>query len=240
MCTVTVFPHSTGYRLAMNRDEQRSRIAGLPPAIVHLGDTKSIHPSEPTGGTWISVNSHGVTVALINWYSIPNRAPSPATSRGGVVLAVRNVSSPEGALAALESLPLAQMNPFRLIGVFPDSRRIRQWQWNQAQLTELEHAWGPQQWISSGFDEPQAQLIRSATYRAALNHRRVGEIDWLRELHSSHLPERGPFATCMHRADAATVSYTETAVDEHSVTMSHCQGAPCCGESQWCEDLKIH
>ena len=152
MCTVTVFPHSTGYRLAMNRDEQRSRVAGLPPSIVQLGDTKAIHPSEPTGGTWISVNSSGITVALINWYSIPNRAPAPAASRGGVILAVRKVSSTEDVLAGLEKLPLAQMNPFRLIGVFPDSRNIRQWQWNQVQLTELEHSWEPQQWISSGFD----------------------------------------------------------------------------------------
>ena len=44
--------------------------------------------------------------------------------------------------------------------------------------------------------------------KAARNQKFEGRLNWLRRLHRSHLPERGPFSICMHRSDAATVSYT--------------------------------
>ncbi len=43
----------------------------------------------------------------------------------------------------------------------------------------------------------------------------------------SHLPERGPFSICMHRSDAATVSYMEVAVSGQRATMRYKPG-PCC------------
>jgi hypothetical protein len=42
-----------------------------------------------------------------------------------------------------------------------------------------------------------------------------------------HVPETGPFSTCMHRADAATVSYTEVVVSSRQAMMRHHAGAPC-------------
>ena len=54
-----------------------------------------------------------------------------------------------------------------------------------------------------------------------------GRLDWLRRLHRSHSPQRGPFSICMHRRDAATVSYTEVAVSKRRATMRYKSG-PCC------------
>ena len=90
-----------------------------------------------------------------------------------------------------------------------------------------KHPWHSQQWISSGFDEPTAQRVRSATFRRALQQKSVGTVNWLRRLHRSHLPACGPFSTCMHRADAATVSCTEVAVSSRAVRMSYHTAAPC-------------
>src|SRR6266404_2165316 len=73
MCTVTFMPRRTGYCLAMNRDEKRTRPAGLPPAQRTIGGHGVIYPSEAGGGTWIALNDSGVSFALINWYSVAQR-----------------------------------------------------------------------------------------------------------------------------------------------------------------------
>jgi hypothetical protein len=231
MCSVTFWPDARGYRLAMNRDESRARAPGLPPASHAVGGRIAVHPSEPSGGTWISLNDRGVTIALINWYAITARAPAPAASRGDVVLALRDCTGPDEAASRLRHLPLPRTNPFRVIGFFPEPQRIREWRWDVGMLTGLDHAWVPGQWLSSGFDEPAAQRIRTATFASARTETDAGSLPWLRRLHSSHGPERGPFSTCMHRADAATVSYTEIEIAGDTRIMRHCTDSLCCGKA---------
>ena len=227
MCTVSFIARKNGYALAMNRDEKLSRVAGLPPKFVTSSGRKCINPSEPGGGTWISLNDAGVTFALINWYSVTARASRDSISRGKVVIATRTAASAAEAAAALAGLPLAQINPFRLIGVFPGAQEICEWQWNLRRLVCKKHPWRAQQWISSGFDEPAAQRIRHATFRKACKQSSFGSLDWLRRLHRSHAPQSGPCSTCMHRADAATVSYTEILVSPRETWMDYCATAPC-------------
>lgn len=227
MCTVTFWPKKRGYLLGMNRDEQRTRPLGLPPVESEAEGLKVVHPSEPAGGTWISVNQLGTTIALINWYSIPGRAKGTAVSRGQVVLATRAAKSSEGVANRLASLPLAEMNPFRLIGMFEDERAAFEWRWDRETLSAQRQPWEPRQWISSGHDEPAAQRVRSAAFDMARLESDAGSTAWLRRLHSSHLPECGPFSTCMHRVDAATVSYTEVSSGEPGVSMHHTAAAPC-------------
>src|SRR5207249_3065904 len=200
---------------------------GLPPKKKKVNGHAVISPSEPGGGTWIAVNDHGATLALINWYSIMTRVGGKAVSRGDVVNSVSTASSPAFADTALHGVPLNRINPFRLIGVFPASGEIVEWRWNLKRLVRKNHRWKTQQWISSGFDEPAAQRIRGKTFRQAQKQNSAGSLDWLRRLHRSHLPQTGPFSTCMHRKDAATVSYTEVAVSDQQALMAYCDAAPC-------------
>ncbi|MEW6303391.1 MAG: hypothetical protein AB1705_07975, partial [Verrucomicrobiota bacterium] len=65
---------------------------------------------------------------------------------------------------------------------------------------------------------------------AACRETPSGTLGWLRGLHRSHEPARGPYCFCMHRADAATVSYTEVTVSRTMGTMRYWPGAPCCTE----------
>src|ERR1041385_4155686 len=51
MCTVTFIGRKKGYCLGMNRDEKRTRIAGLPPGMKRVNGHAVICPSEPGGGT---------------------------------------------------------------------------------------------------------------------------------------------------------------------------------------------
>jgi hypothetical protein len=227
MCTVTFSPRRRGYVLAMNRDELLTRPAGLPPVRKTINDSTVLFPSEPGGGTWVSVNDSGVTFALINWYALTERVKGETVSRGNVVHAAGTAIRPDAVETVLAELPLKQINPFRLIAIFPVTKDIIQWQWNLRKLMRENHRWKAQQWISSGFDEPMAQRLRRRAFRQALTQNSVGSLRWLRRLHRSHSPQSGPFSTCMHRADAATVSYIEVVVSPTEATMWYHAGSPC-------------
>jgi hypothetical protein len=227
MCTVTFIARRRGYALGMNRDEQLARVKALPPARRRLGSRDAIFPSEPNGGTWIGVNDAGVTLALINWYSVTARVAGQAISRGEIVK--RALASDSSALveAALRVAPLVRINPFRLIGVFLAARSVIEWRWNLDRLARARHRWQTGAWISSGFDEPGAQRTRGARFGGALRQSSAGSLAWLRRLHRSHAPQRGPYSICMHRADAATVSYTELVVARRLATLRYTPSAPC-------------
>lgn len=234
MCTVTFSPRKRGYALAMNRDEKLTRATGLPPAESLNNGSRVLAPSEPSGGTWISVNDSGVSFALINWYSIRTKVESKAVSRGEVVGAVCFYSAAVLANEKLGWLPLKHINPFRLIGIFPNGKKILEWRWDLNKMSFKKHPWQLQQWISSGFDEPRAQRMRGKTIQTAARQSSAGRLAWLRRLHRSHLPTTGPFSTCMHREDAATVSYTEISASSRMVQMRHFNRAPCqCARGQF-------
>jgi hypothetical protein len=227
MCTVTFIARKKGYCLGMNRDEKLTRPCGFPPEKMKVNGHAVISPSEPGGGTWIALNDHGVALALINWYSITAQLGDKTVSRGRVIKSISTVSSPDFADAGLAVLPLDRINPFRLIGVFPLSGEIVEWRWNLKQLARKTHRWKTRQWISSGFNEPAAQRVRGGIFRQAQKRESAGSLGWLRRLHRSHLPEVGPCSICMHRVDAATVSYTEIFVSRLDGTMRYHPGAPC-------------
>lgn len=240
MCTVTFIARRHGYALGMNRDEQITRVRALPPARHRIGSREALFPSEPHGGTWIGVTDAGATLALINWYSITARVASQTFSRGEVVRLGLASHSPVHVDATLTEMPLTRVNPFRLIGVFPTEKTVVEWRWNLQRLERLDHPWRTSIWISSGFDEPGAQQARGKTFSEALGQSSVGSTDWLRRLHRCHAPERGPYSICMHRADAATVSYTEVTVSGRSAAMRYTPGAPCSTKARPVLRLQLH
>jgi hypothetical protein len=160
-------------------------------------------------------------------------------SRGQVVNAACTAKTPDSTVAALAQLPLGQINPFRLIGIFPATKEIVEWRWDLERLVRQKHQWQDQQWISSGFDEPVALQIRSRTFREALKQKSAGSLGWLRRLHRSHAPQRGAFSTCMHRTDAITVSYTEIVLASRYATMRYLRGTPCQALKQYVRQCHI-
>ena len=231
MCTVTFIPRRNGYYLGMNRDEKSSRPAGLFPSIRTIHGHRVLYPSEPTGGTWVSLTDRGISFALVNWYSVPASADGDVVSRGIVIPSISDADSPASADRSLSELPLGRMNPFRLVGVFPDCRKIMEWRWDLKHVTRKRHRWCALQWISSGFDEPRAQTVRNKTFREALTQKSAGTLGWLRRLHRSHSPQPSPFSICMHREDAATVSYTEVCFGRGQTEMRYKCG-PACSNSE--------
>src|SRR6266700_1672348 len=207
MCTISFVPKLRGFYFAMNRDEK--------------------FPREPEGGTWIAANDAGVCLALVNWHRIERQPVRSIASRGQVVRALAAKSSDEEIAAGLAALPLRRLRPFRLIAIIPSEQRVTEWRWDLDRLSTRKHAWESRHWFSSGYNEPQAERQRSRICKSAQNDASAGRLSWLRRLHRSHSPERGPFSICMHRPDAATVSYTEVAVSKRRATMRYKSG-PCC------------
>jgi hypothetical protein len=228
MCTVTFIARKNGYALGMNRDEKLTRVQALPPARHELNGRAALFPSEPGGGTWIGVNEAGVTFALINWYSVPARVPANAVSRGLAVRSALGFNAASQLDKDFEDFPLDRTNPFRLIGVFPHDEGVIEWRWDLRRLGRVEHEWKTNIWISSGFDEPGAERTRRETFHSATRSQRDQNLQWLRKLHGSHAPTPGSYSVCMHRADAATVSYTEIAVSDSKARLAYSPSQPCC------------
>lgn len=227
MCTVSFLPRPNGFYLAMNRDEKRTRSSALPPAIADLTICRAIFPREPNGGTWISTNDAGVCLALINWHRIDRDPTKAVVSRGQVVETLANKSSVAEIGAALRKLPLRKLRPFRLIAIVPSDKTLTEWRWNLERLSARKHMWQCQHWFSSGFDERRAEFERSRICELAQKQESAGSLGWLRRLHRSHSPKRGPFSICMHRSDAATVSYTEVEVTNRHAMMRYKSGSSC-------------
>jgi hypothetical protein len=226
MCTVTFMARENGYALGMNRDEKLSRVQALPPSKHLFKGRAAIFPSEPSGGTWIGVNDAGVTFALINWYSVTSRVSYRIVSRGKVT---RSLLAFDEILTAEEHLsifPLKRTNPFRIIGVFPRDKAVVEWRWDLSTLQRVVHDWKTNIWISSGFDEPGAQTKRRQAFANAIQ---TGDdtLQWLRTLHASHAPACGPYSICMHRGDAASVSYSEIEVSNVAAQLIYVEGLPC-------------
>jgi hypothetical protein len=258
MCTVSFLPRPEGFYLAMNRDEKRDRLAALIPAVVEIESRRAVFPCEPTGGTWISVNDAGFCLALINWHRIQNKPKNDTLSRGLVVRELAGKSSTNEIATSVKELPLRKLRPFRLIVIAPDQMRVTEWRWNLHRLTRRNYGWTPQHWFSSGFDEHRAERVRAkvcASFVAGGDDPGKGEIsrcrrrdtvnaagyslNTLRQLHRSHAPKRGPFSICMHRADGATVSYTEVSVTEKSASMRYAGGPPCLARCTVAKMLRI-
>lgn len=229
MCTLSFTPRRGGYQLAMNRDEKRAR----PPASPRLADDpqrrRLLGPRDPRGGRWIVLNRQGVCFALLNWNTTKAPMPRPALSRGEIVNAASHGDDPQRIRQDLSPLLRQPVRPFRLFGFFPDSRAIFEWRWNTRRLTRRRHAWTEQLWASSGWNERAVQRSRTKLFQAQQEGSKSRNWGWIRRLHSSHLPERGPLAICMHRHDAVTVSYTEVEVTGRWGIFRYQPGAPCEG-----------
>ncbi len=236
MCSVSFLPHARGFYLGMNRDESLQRISANPPDVFTGAGHTMLYPTEPAGGTWVGVNDVGLTLALINWYAPSGgdtcnfcgyRDARASVSRGIVVPCLLSVTTLSEVRKRIAHLPLGNIAPFRLLAFSPRERLVGEFRWERQTLDEVPHTWAPRHWFSSGYDEPRAQHERGRIASAAWCEPRAGSLDWLRRLHASHEPARGPFCFCMHRQDAASVSYTEVVVTAKTATMRYHDGPLC-------------
>ena len=82
MCVLAVFPGPDGLIVAANRDESRARASG---PLQVLDERGTIGGKDlRSGGTWLGINKHGLSVAVTNRLQ-PQSAPG-SYSRGLLAL----------------------------------------------------------------------------------------------------------------------------------------------------------
>lgn len=191
MCTVSVIPMcdaqpflargvaerdgvstAAGFRLVMNRDESRSRPAGLTPSVFELPSGQSaVWPTDPAGGgTWVGANQSGVALALLNIYSQAPGVPRPSdagmrapTSRGMLIPALIDAGRAPDVAARLTRVDLGAFRPFRLICA--DAVSVFECRWDGLALSIADCPMGPCCFSSHGwgdrFARPRLELFRS-------------------------------------------------------------------------------
>jgi len=239
MCTVSFLPSNDGFHLAMNRDEQLSRMAALPPEVFTHGALRALYPHELNGGTWVGVNEAGLALALINWYSQPQSKSGKIASRGEVIPALLAADTMVEVGELLASLDVGAMNPFRLIVASSRERSLREWRSSGGALDTVMFPWKRAHWFSSGFDEAEANRVRGLTCARAARLSQPDSAAWLRKLHASHYPAKGAFSICMHRIDACTVSCTELSVNAAAAAMTYSAGPACQRGPRFAKTLRL-
>ena len=229
MCTLSWLGEPDGYALYFNRDERLTRAPALPPARADLNGVAYLAPTDGDfGGTWIGVNEHGVTIALLNRYAETPTEPGPGrVSRGLLVRSLLDARTAGRAIDRLAPGTLGRYQPFTLAAVDP-GREVLITGWTGTLLLRALVERPGMIRTSSGRDQAEAERIRGATWHDMLGPDSVTR-ELLDRFHRSHDPERGPFSVCMHRPEAATRGYTVISVDPHRVELTHVEGAPCEG-----------
>jgi hypothetical protein len=212
----------------MNRDEQRTRPASVPPEIFNDGDVRAIYPREAGGGTWIACSSHGNLFALLNWYSAETHTLGPKIkTRGELIPKLIYELDYRATANRLAAIDLAGLHPFRLVGAFSGEKVLCEWRWDGRHLDCSRFAWGLTHWFSSSLSDSSAAQLRGRACAAAKSGGFTPTREWLQKLHKSHDPEPGPYSICMHRPDAATVSYTQLECTPRGIFMDYVAGPPC-------------
>jgi transport and Golgi organization protein 2 len=221
VCTLSFQLADAGYALWFSRDEQRSRTPARPPAMSRHGDTRVLAPQDPDGGgTWLSVNAHGVALALLNDYASP-AAGDDFDSRGTLVAALCGARGVREVAQQLGARALRRFRPFEL-AVFAPGQAVTRFAWNGRLLAREAGASGP--FASSAVAHAEARAARRARFAEL---QASAEPDAHERFHREHAPARGPLSTCMHRADAKTVSLTRVRVTPGRVSMAYAAGSPC-------------
>lgn len=224
MCTVTWLREPGGYQLFCNRDEKLSRQPALFPAVSEREGVRFVAPRDGDfGGTWLAANEYGVTFCLLN--GVGTAGPA-LRSRGLLVLDLLPSPTREEAARRLRKVCCSEFAPFSIAVLEPD-QPVFLARWNGDHFVEDWFAEGLLPLTSSSFDTQMVIAERHREFRRRLDKASSVDGQWLSAFHASHHPEPGAASICMHREDAATVSFTRVAVRPAAVEMIYHPQSPC-------------
>ena len=223
MCTVSWIHDKDGYQLLCNRDEKLTRKPAQEPRLDVRNDTRFLAPVDGNfGGTWIAANEFGVSLCLLNGPT--SRSARATRSRGLLVLDLIPLSSIAAVSENVRMADLSVYAPFTLAALEP-GKPAKVIAWDGSQTTIGEHAESHFMLTSSSFDTEAVCKARTEEYVRA--SRGVVNTDVLLDFHRSHTPARSAYSTCMHLADAKTVSFSRIRVAQRQMDFFYDPDAPC-------------
>jgi Transport and Golgi organisation 2 len=234
VCTVTWAwsraggPERASYELGFNRDERLTRGPEQAPTAFTRDGTRVLAPADGDhGGTWLAVNEHGLTTALLNGY-VQHRGPARDTwtSRGLLVRGLCDALDAETVVRRLEGTDLEPYQPFSILALGPGASATLA-SWDGLELTVDREADERRPLASSGHDQPRAQRWRRARYAELLSEEQGSHAAVLERFLGDHGQGANALTPCMHRSDAATRSQCRVRVDGERVELVYTPGAPC-------------
>jgi hypothetical protein len=224
MCTVSWIHDKDGYQLLCNRDEKLTRKSALEPRLAVRNGTRFLAPVDVDfGGTWIATNEFGVSVCLLNGANLTGseiHAAAPGRSRGLLLLDLIPSPSVVAICNRLRETDISAFAPFTLAALEP-GHPAAVLEWDGSKKTLLFEETDRFMLTSSSFDSEEVRRSRQEEY----SHVHDGE--GLFAFHRSHAPARSAYSTCMHRADAETVSFSWIQVSRKETDFFYTPGAPC-------------
>jgi len=229
MCTVSIIPLADGFRLIVNRDEERDRPPARPPAwrdVPADPAARAIWPTDPLGGgTWIGASHTGLVLAVLN-VNPPGTARMPgverAQSRGTIIPSLIHAPSAEAAAGRFASMDHTRFPPVRLVAVQAnrDPRGVVIWEcwWDGAALAEPRTHPAPACFVSSGLGDACVQ-VRLPLFQAMVSTSPTPDAQ--DAFHAHHWPDRPELSVLMCRAGARTISRTTVEVRGESVAMDY-------------------
>lgn len=224
MCTVSWIQDKDGYQLLCNRDEKLTRKSAQRPRLAVRNGTRFLAPVDGDfGGTWIATNEFGVSLCLLNGANLTGseiHAGAPACSRGLLLLDLIPLASVTAICNRLRETDLSAFAPFTLAALEPGSpAAVLEWDGSKRRL--LFQDADRFMLTSSSYDSEGVRRSRQEEY----SHVHDGE--GLFAFHRSHAPAGNAYSTCMHRADAQTVSFSWIQVSREETDFFYAPGAPC-------------
>lgn len=228
MCTVSWFHTTDGYQLFCNRDERLTRLKAIPPRLHKHRNVTYIAPEDGDHrGTWIGVNQFGLALCLLNRYQDSNiDSTSSYTSRGLLVADLLDSYSQADFQDRIEGRDLSVFQPFTIVAIEPEKNRLLVG-WTGRERIINSNAESELPLVSSSYDFAGAAESRRSIFHHLTQESGETNTETFSDFHASHLPARGPYSPCMHRADAETVSFSRITVTEDNIEFWYHPLSPC-------------
>lgn len=226
MCTASWLTQGARLHLFFNRDELKSREPALPPARHEQDGVRYLAPTDArAGGTWIAATERGAALALLN--KSGGSPPASPLSRGALIPALVACRDAGELIEAFAALPLDRFAPFRLLALWRAPAAALALAWDGAGLERERLDADLGLLASSGLGDARALASRGALWRRRREQATSWGVESHRAFHREHAPRRGAWSVCVHRKEAASVSYTEVELGEREVVLRYFAGSPC-------------
>lgn len=234
MCTVSVVPFGGGFRIACNRDEQRTRAVAEPPRRHPAAAGAAVWPVDPaSGGTWVGVNDAGLAAVVLNRNPrVPCATPVTGLSRlqpggsmvsrrsrGTIVPAMLREERFTAALDLVNSLPVDRFDPFTLVLIQGGAVAVVSAIGGKLSI-HASVLTRPLFLTSSSLGDHRVVGPRRALF-ARLLSRLADPVRAQSALHRHRWRRRPEISVVMSRKDAATVSRTVVDVTRGSIRMRY-------------------
>lgn len=219
MCSVSWWwnEENSSLRVIFNRDERKTRQLAAPPEVYDLDGLQVLMPIDTErGGTWLASNKKGITVALLNNYTVSLDPEKKYDSRGSLVKSIVAQSQLASAISVLkEHVYTLTLPAFTLFIWDHSTQTTKSFAWDEATLNEveLESCF----YTSSSWNTSEVQIFRHQLFDELVIQGEMNASDF----HRLETDGKQAWLPYMQRELTQTVSITEVTIDQKNVQMDY-------------------